>query len=135
METKGKRIELSSQIVTSYIANNPLPAVDLPSLIQTVYQALTDSLAEAEDSKEERVKPIVSVRSSVKRDHIVCLVCGKKVKVLKRHLSTAHNLTPEEYKRRFRLPKDYPLVAPDYAETRTRLAKQIGLGRKAVKRA
>jgi predicted transcriptional regulator len=133
MVTKAKCIELSSKIVTSYVSNNPLPATDLPDLIQTVYKSLTDSLAVSEDSKEESHKPIVSIRSSVKTDHIVCLICGKKAKVLKRHLLTAHGLTPKEYKERFKLPMDYPTVAPDYAATRTKLAKKIGLGRKAAK--
>ena len=102
--------------------------ISLPSLISSVYGALaglgTPAVVEA------RPEPAVSVRSSIKNDHIVCLECGTKMKMLKRHLMTDHGLSPDDYRARFSLPNDYPLVAPDYAEKRRELAKKIGLGRK-----
>src|SRR5690606_12556161 len=104
-----------------------------PNLISSVYGALA-SLGQAPVADEPRPEPAVSIRASVKPDYIVCLEDGKKLKMLKRHLMTHYNMTPEEYRRRWGLPADYPMVAPNYAEKRRELAKAIGLGRKPTKR-
>ena len=127
-EMKETLITLTSDIVAAHVSNNNVGVEDVPSLITNVFAALS-SLGGAMPAKEERPEPAVSVRSSVKKDHIVCLDCGKKMKMLKRHLSTEHGMTPEQYKARWDLGPDYPLVAPDYADTRRKLAKQIGLGK------
>lgn len=130
MVVQKQNLAFAVKIVASYVANNPLPSTELSFLIKSVHSALSESMSVGVERPAEIHKPIVSVRSSVKPDYIVCLVCGKKVKVLKRHLSTAHGLTPAEYRERFQLPAIYPLVAPNYATTRTELAKKISLGRK-----
>ena len=121
-------ITLTADIVTAHVANNNVDGETLPSLIESVYGALSG--LGNEETVEERPEPAVSVRASVKNDHLVCLEDGKKMKMLKRHLMTDHGMTPEEYRERWNLPADYPMVAPDYAEKRRELAKKIGLGRK-----
>ena len=122
-------ITLTSDIVAAHVSNNGVAVEDVPALISNVYAALAalDGTSVAEVARPD---PAVSVRASVKKDHIVCLDCGKKMKMLKRHLSTEHDMTPDEYRQRWDLPGDYPMVAPDYADTRRDLAKKIGLGRK-----
>ena len=127
-DTNEMLITLTADIVTAHVANNNVEVDTLPSLIQNVYGALAGLGGQA--SVEERPEPAVSVRASVKTDHIVCLEDGKKMKMLKRHLMTDHGITPEEYRARWNLPADYPMVAPDYADKRRDLAKKIGLGRK-----
>ena len=127
-DTKEMLITLTSDIVTAHVANNNIDGEALPSLIKNVYDALAG--LGGQPVVEEKLDPAVSVRSSVKADHIVCLEDGKKMKMLKRHLMTDHGMTPEEYRARWNLPADYPMVAPDYAEKRRELAKKIGLGRK-----
>jgi len=122
-------ITLTSDIVAAHVSNNSVSVDDLPSLITNVYGALA-GLGGAAEVEEEKPEPAVSVRSSVKPDYIVCLEDGKKLKMLKRHLMTHYNMTPEEYRARWNLPADYPMVAPNYAEKRRELAKKIGLGRK-----
>lgn len=129
MEMKETLITLTSDIVAAHVSNNDVAVSDLPSLITNVYTALA-SLGEAEPLPEMRPEPAVSIRASVKPDYIVCLEDGKKLKMLKRYLRTNYNMTPEEYRARWNLPADYPMVAPNYAETRRDLAKKIGLGRK-----
>jgi predicted transcriptional regulator len=126
-------ITLTADIVTAHVANNNVDVSALPSLISSVHTALT-GLGQAAPVEEVRPQPAVSVRSSVKNDHIVCLECGTKMKMLKRHLMTDHGLSPEDYRARFGLSADYPLVAPDYAEKRRELAMKIGLGRKPGQR-
>ena len=121
-------ITLTSDIVAAHVSNNSVAVDEVPTLIQNIYGALAG--LGATPAPEEKLEPPVSVRSSVKADHIVCLEDGKKMKMLKRHLMTDHGLTPAEYRARWGLPADYPMVAPDYAEKRRVLAKQIGLGRK-----
>ena len=121
-------ITLTSDIVAAHVSNNSVSVDEVPALISNVYGALAG--LGAAPVAEERPEPAVSVRASVKADHIVCLEDGKKMKMLKRHLMTDHGLTPAEYRTRWGLPADYPMVAPDYAEKRRVLAKQIGLGRK-----
>lgn len=128
VDMKETLITLTSDIVAAHVSNNAVAVDDLPSLISNVFAALS-SLGGNAPVMEQRPDPAVSVRSSVKKDHIVCLDCGKKMKMLKRHLSTEHGLTTDEYRARWDLGPDYPLVAPDYAETRRKLAKQIGLGK------
>lgn len=127
-------ITLTSDIVAAHVSNNSVSLADLPTLIANVHSALA-GLGKSEPAPEPAPEPAVSIRSSVKNDHIVCLEDGKKLKMLKRHLMTRYNMTPEEYRARWNLPADYPMVAPAYAEKRRELAKKIGLGRKpAAKR-
>lgn len=122
-------ITLTSDIVAAHVSNNSVSVDDLPSLITNVYGALA-GLGNAAPVVEEKLEPAVSVRSSIKPEYIVCLEDGKKLKMLKRHLMTHYNLTPEQYRQRWNLPADYPMVAPNYAAKRRELAKKIGLGRK-----
>lgn len=126
---KETLITLTSDIVAAHVSNNDVAVTDLPGLITSVYTALAN-LGEAPVVEEMKLQPAVAVRNSVKPDYIVCLEDGKKLKMLKRYLRTNYNLSPEEYRARWGLPADYPMVAPNYAETRRDLAKKIGLGRK-----
>jgi predicted transcriptional regulator len=127
-------ITLTSDIVAAHVSNNNVGSEELPALITNVYGALA-GLGAAPEPVEERPEPAVTVRASIKPDYIVCLEDGKKLKMLKRHLMTHYNMTPDEYRQRWNLPADYPMVAPNYAEKRRELAKKIGLGRKpGVKR-
>lgn len=121
-------ITFTADIVSAYVANNRIAAEDVGKLVEDVHQAL--SSVGQQQANEEAPEPVVSVRSSVKKDHLVCLACGKKMKMLKRHLGTEHDMTPQEYRDTYNLSQDYPLVAPDYAEKRRDLAVKIGLGRK-----
>lgn len=121
-------IGYTSDIVSSYVANNSLSSDQVPSLIADVFSALS-GLGQQAAAPEVRLEPAVSVRASVKKDHIVCLEDGKKMKMLKRHLMAHHGLTPDEYRARWGLASDYPMVARDYADKRRDLAKKIGLGR------
>ena len=122
-------ITLTADIIAAHVSNNNVSLEDLPSLISNVYGALS-VLGQEVAVVETLPEPAVSIRASVKPDHIVCLEDGKKLKMLKRHLSTHYNLTPDQYRARWSLPADYPMVAPNYAEKRRELAKKIGLGRK-----
>ena len=120
-------IALTADIVSAHVSNNSVAVSDLPLLIQNVHNALAslgDDLVEPEVKQE----PAVSVRASIKPDYIVCLEDGKKLKMLKRHLMTHYQMTPEQYRAKWNLPADYPMVAPNYAKQRSRLAKEIGLG-------
>ncbi len=119
-------LAFTTEIVSSHVANNATTAAELPKLIQDVYRALAN--VNVEQSEPERLQPAVPVKKSVFPDYIVCLEDGKKLKMLKRHLKTAYNMTPDEYRTRWNLPADYPMVAPNYAERRSGLAKKIGLG-------
>jgi predicted transcriptional regulator len=121
---------LTADIVSAHIANNEVSADHLPDLIRDVHNALsTAGQAPAEPSKPESS---VDVKKSVFADHILCLDCGQSFKMLKRHLATDHDMTPEEYRTKWNLPPSYPMVAPEYAATRSQLAKNSGLGRKVV---
>jgi len=124
--------EGTAEIVAAYVKNNPVSVSDLPHIITTVGASLR-GVTEGEPASEKPI-PAVSVRRSVKQDHIVCLVCGQEQKMIKRHLQTAHHLSPNAYRELFDLKPDYPLVAPSYAETRSRIAKKIGLGNKRGQR-
>ncbi len=120
-------IEFVSKIVSAYVSKNSLPPSELPHLIMTVHEAL-ERQDQAASSPPE---PAVPIKKSVTPDYVVCLEDGKKLKMLKRHLRSAFDMSPDEYRQRWRLPSDYPMVAPKYAAKRSELAKKIGLGRKA----
>jgi predicted transcriptional regulator len=130
----GSFIELTAEIVSAYVSNNPVPAADMPGLINQVHTALTRVSAGQADAQPEPLKPAVSVKKSITPDHIVCLEDGKKFKSLKRHLRTQYNMTPEQYRDKWGLPPDYPMVAPNYAAARSQLAKQMGLGQQRRRR-
>jgi len=119
---------LTAEIVSAHVANNPVTPDAVSALIQDVYRALSG--VGKEPVQPDKPQPAVPVKKSVFPDHIVCLEDGKKLKMLKRHIKTAYNLTPEQYRERWGLPPDYPMVAPDYAKHRSTLAKKIGLGTK-----
>jgi predicted transcriptional regulator len=125
-------IELTADIVAAHVANNRVGVGDIGQLVASVHTALASLGAAAEPAQEAQASPTpaVSIRSSVKPDHLVCLACGRKQKTLKRHLATAHDLEPQQYRAQYGLPRDYPMVAPDYAERRRQMAHAIGLGRK-----
>ena len=127
--TSSSVLQYAAQIVSAHVSNNSVQSSDLPSLIQQVYSALT-TLGAAPAQAAERPEPAVPLKKSVFADYIVCLEDGKKLKMLKRHLMTSYNLTPDAYRERWGLPSNYPMVAPSYAERRSALAKSIGLGRK-----
>jgi predicted transcriptional regulator len=122
-------VSLTADIVSAHVSNNSVSVADLPSLIGNVHTALA-GLGKAEPEVAARPEPAVSVRSSVKPDYIVCLEDGKKMKMLKRHLMTHYQMTPEQYREKWGLNADYPMVAPNYSEQRRGLAKKIGLGTK-----
>ncbi|MBA3669917.1 MAG: MucR family transcriptional regulator [Sphingomonas sp.] len=126
-------LTLTADIVAAHVSNNSVAVNDLPTLIQNVHMALA-SIAGAGSAPEVKLEPAVSVRASIKPDYIVCLEDGKKLKMLKRHLMTHYNMTPDDYRRKWGLNSDYPMVAPNYAEQRRVLAKSIGLGTKGGRR-
>jgi predicted transcriptional regulator len=122
-------ITLTADIVSAHVSNNSVAVNDLPVLIQNVHNALS-ALGERKEEPEAKPEPAVSIRASVKPDYIVCLEDGKKLKMLKRHLMTHYQMTPDQYRQKWGLNADYPMVAPNYAEQRRSLAKKIGLGTK-----
>ena len=126
-------ITLTADIVSSHVSNNNVAISDMPILVQRVHEALA-ALGEAQPSVEPARTPAVSVRASIKPDHLVCLACGRRQRTLKRHLLTAHGLSPAQYRVEFGLPDSYPMAAPEYAEMRREMAKKIGLGRKPGQR-
>jgi predicted transcriptional regulator len=128
--TSANYIELAADIVSAYVSNNPVPANELASLIQEVHSALlrVTSGGVAAPISSEAPKPAIAVKKSLNSDYIICLEDGKKFKSLKRHLRTQYNMSPEEYREKWGLPPDYPMVAPNYAKARSNLAKQMGLG-------
>jgi predicted transcriptional regulator len=126
-------LTLTADIVAAHVSNNDVDPAALPGLIKCVHDALATLGSEKPAATVELV-PAVPIRSSVKPDHIVCLEDGKKLKMLKRHLMTHYQMTPEQYRAKWHLPADYPMVAPNYAETRRKLAKQIGLGTSRTRR-
>ena len=130
---QSELLSLTSSIVAAHVSNNSVAVTDLPQLIRDVHETLA-SVGSGQDREAERPTPAVSVKKSVTPDFIICLEDGKKLKMLKRHLKTAYNMTPEEYRERWGLPSNYPMVAPNYARQRSKLAKQIGLGTKARRR-
>ena len=123
-------IDLTAEIVSAYVSNNTVVASELPLLISNVCEALNKASAKASQPKEAALTPAVPIKRSVTPDFIVCLEDGKKFKSLKRHLRTHYDLTPEEYRDKWSLPHDYPMVAPNYAAARSALAKKMGLGQR-----
>ena len=121
-------IELAAEIVSAYVSNNSVPSAELPTLINDIYMALTRVGTVAVEIASEPQKPAISVKKSINTDYLICLEDGKKFKSLKRHLRTQYNLSPEQYREKWGLPSDYPMVAPNYAAARSRLAKEMGLG-------
>lgn len=132
-ELQETMITLTADIVAAHVSNNSVSVNDLPTLISNVHGALTALTGPAPVEPTAKQEPAVSVRASIKPDYVVCLEDGKKLKMLKRHLMTHYNLTPEQYRTKWGLPADYPMVAPNYAEQRRTLAKSIGLGTKRRK--
>jgi predicted transcriptional regulator len=127
-------IELTASIVSAYVSNNPVAAQDLSTLINQVHAALTRVSSGQGEVVSEPLKPAVSVKKSITADYIVCLEDGKKFKSLKRHLRTQYSMTPDQYREKWNLPPDYPMVAPNYAIARSELAKQMGLGQQRRRR-
>jgi predicted transcriptional regulator len=133
--TSANFIELTAEIVSAYVSNNTVSAAEIPSLISQVHAALSRVSGKPGESPAEPLKPAISVKKSITPEHIVCLEDGKKFKSLKRHLRTQYNMTPEQYREKWSLGADYPMVAPNYAAARSQLAKQMGLGQQRRRRA
>jgi predicted transcriptional regulator len=127
----GDLLALTTEIVAAHVSNNTVAVGDLAQLINQVYQSLANIGSAPAAAPANRPQPAVSVKKSIQPDYLVCLEDGKKLKMLKRHLKTAYNMSPETYRERWGLPPDYPMVAPNYARQRSRLAKEIGLGTRA----
>jgi predicted transcriptional regulator len=127
---QGSLIEPTADIVSAYVSNNSIQSSDLPTLISEIHAALHQTLGGPAEPEPEPQKPAVSIKKSVTPDYIICLDDGKKFKSLKRHVRTFHDVSPEEYREKWGLPADYPMVAPNYAKARSMLAKKMGLGRK-----
>jgi predicted transcriptional regulator len=131
--SRGEILALTAEIVSAHVANNTVGQGDVPELIQSIYGKLSE-LASGEDASMVELTPAVPIKKSVTDDYIICLEDGKKLKMLKRHLMTAYGMTPEDYRAKWGLRPDYPMVAPSYAQKRQELAKKIGLGRKPAAR-
>lgn len=125
-----KLLAMTARLVAAYVGNNSVPAAQLPEIIRGIYASLSGTQSPAEPAEAEAPKPAVPIRKSITPDYIICLEDGKKLKMLKRHLRTTYNMSPEEYRAKWNLAPDYPMVAPNYAARRSEFAKQIGLGRK-----
>lgn len=125
---KTELVGLTAEIVSAYVSNNEVVASDLPALIQDIHQALSRATNNSAPVEREELRPAIPIKRSVTPDYIICLEDGKKFKSLKRHLRTHYNLSPEEYREKWGLPHDYPMVAPNYAAARSALAKKMGLG-------
>ncbi|MGF1640334.1 MAG: MucR family transcriptional regulator [Rhodospirillales bacterium] len=130
--SKDDLLRMAVDIVAAYVSNNQVAAGQIPDIINRVFESMTALDGPAAPSKAEIPQPAIPVRRSVMPDYIVCLEDGKKLKMLKRHLRTTYNMTPDEYRAKWNLPADYPMVCPNYAKQRSQFAKQIGLGRKDV---
>jgi predicted transcriptional regulator len=127
-------IDLTANIVSAYLSNNPTPASEIPNLISQIYAALLRVSNGRSDAPAEPAKPAVSLKKSINPDYLVCLEDGKRFKSLKRHLRSQYNMTPEQYRDKWSLPADYPMVAPNYAVARSQLAKKMGLGQQRPKK-
>ena len=127
-------MRMTSEIVASFVSNNPVTTESLPDVIRSVYRTVSGLAANGEAKAEERPKPAVPISKSVTNDHIICLEDGRKLKMLKRYLRSRYDLSPDEYRRRWGLAADYPMVAPNYTQRRSEFAKKIGLG-KGVRKA
>jgi predicted transcriptional regulator len=130
----GPFIGLTANIVSAYVSNNPVAAADIPALINQVHAALMRVSTGQGEAAAEPLKPAVAVKKSITPEYLVCLEDGKKFKSLKRHLRSQYNMTPEQYREKWGLPPDYPMVAPNYAAARSQLAKQMGLGQQRRRR-
>ena len=128
MDEKPELLEMTVDIVSAYVGNNTVSAETLPSLIANIHAALSQVTTGAVEPEPEPKEPAVPIRKSIAPDYLICLEDGRKFKSLKRHLRTKYNMSPEEYRAKWGLPKDYPMVAPNYAKARSDLAKQMGLG-------
>jgi len=128
--SNGEILKMAVEIVSAYVSNNGVNTTQVPELINTIYSSLHNLNGSTSVSETETLKPAVSVRRSINPDYIICLEDGKKLKMLKRHLRASYGITPDEYRAKWGLPADYPMVAPNYAEQRSNFAKKIGLGRK-----
>lgn len=128
MDNRSDLVDMAADIVSAYVAANQVPAQDLPALIRTVHSALKEVASGVKVEKEQSQEPAVAIKKSVTPDYIICLEDGKKFKSLKRHLRTRYGMTPEEYRAKWNLAHDYPMVAPNYAKERSNLAKRMGLG-------
>ena len=128
MDEKAEIIEMTTDIVSAYVGNNSVSAADLPALIQSVHRALSTVTSAAVEAAPAPKEPAVPIKKSITPDYLVCLEDGRKFKSLKRHLRTKYDMSPDEYRSKWGLPKDYPMVAPNYAKARSDLAKQMGLG-------
>ena len=128
----SQMIELTADLISAYVSNNPVPVSELPALINQVHQSLSGLSTGTVAVKEETKTPAIAIKKSITPDYLICLEDGKKFKSLKRHIGVHHNLTPDEYREKWNLPRDYPMVAPAYAAARSELAKKMGLGRKAA---
>lgn len=133
-DSTGNFIELTAEIVSAYVSNNTVPASEIPNLINQVHSALSRVSGKSADTLLEPLKPAISLKKSITPEYIVCLEDGKKFKSLKRHLRTQYNMTPEQYREKWGLSPDYPMVAPNYAAARSELAKQMGLGQQRRRR-
>ncbi|MEZ5670033.1 MAG: MucR family transcriptional regulator [Alphaproteobacteria bacterium] len=122
-------LAMTAEIVSAYLRNNVLPAAQVPDIIRSVYETLNSLDTTQVTEEQEQQKPAVPVRRSVRPDYIICLEDGKKLKMLKRYLRTTYDMTPEQYRAKWDLPPDYPMVAPNYAAQRSEFAKKIGLGK------
>jgi predicted transcriptional regulator len=122
-------LRMTAEVVAAYVRNNSLPTAQLSDVINTVYSSLKSLDSQAPELKSEPLRPAVPVRKSITPDYLICLEDGKKLKMLKRHLRSTYNMTPDDYRAKWGLPPDYPMVAPNYAEQRSAFAKKIGLGR------
>lgn len=127
-ETHAMLIQMTSEVVAAYVSNNPVQANDLPNVIARVHSTMMDLSSAEQDEPAKGTSPAVSVRKSITPDYLICLEDGKRFKSLKRHLRSKYNLSPEEYREKWGLPADYPMVAPNYAKQRSELAKKMGLG-------
>jgi predicted transcriptional regulator len=133
-EKSSNYIELTADIVSAYVSNNSVPAGDISTLISQIHSALLRVSNGQGEAVSETLKPAVAVKKSITPEYLICLEDGKKFKSLKRHLRTQYNMTPEHYREKWGLPPDYPMVAPNYAEARSQLAKQMGLGQQRRRR-
>lgn len=131
--TEEETLRLATDIVSAYVSHNQVPASEIPNMIRSVHDTLGTLKNGAEAKAKEPQKPAVSIRKSITPDYIICLEDGKKLKMLKRYLRTNYDMSPEEYRAKWGLPADYPMVAPNYAKQRSEFAKKIGLGKVAKK--
>lgn len=129
--SRGDILRMTAKVVAAYVGKNPLATNQIPKVLQTIYNSMLQIDSKFAEVKPDNLHPAIPVKRSVTQDYIVCLEDGKKLKMLKRHLRTTYHMTPEEYRAKWGLPPDYPMVAPNYAAQRSEFAKKIGLGRKS----